>query len=967
MKSWTPPTNDMIERVLASVKKETDRQYFFSRLKNPQWVEPLRDRGYFSSPPGVKHLPDGYVQYPHWPELSYLVAVAEDVPDQVVDIILSMPKADNPRVYDDILTAALKLNKQQSAKLLPKMIEYVDLENSFFADRFSVLLQYWVSQGNISQAIEIAKKIVPFRTSPASRKNIITGKRKHDSRGSLKKPIPIFEENAYREILDKGVRLLAEQDPYQVSCFLIEAVSTTIGLTNHKESVENSSGDDGSEIWCIKLDESDRDYLDVKASLVQTMTYACEQVYEQDPQSIDALDEILRSQRWKLFKRLRQHLYALHPNEQTLPWIREEIFDHDDYGKGEHHYEFQLMIRKASEHFGGRLLDDNEQKQIFDAILTGPPKESFREWMAERFSDDLFVRQQRQFHRRQLWPFAKLLRGEVKQYFDELQKEAQDAEISDDSYCPYSIGEGGTVSYRSPKSVEDLESLSDEELLTYLNDWDNEHHDKENWLIEINISALASAFQSLFKDKIVPDSKRLSFWIASRYKIARPVYVAAMLKTILELLKDKNFGQVDQWLEFCAWVLSHPDTPHIEGQPVPEDESSDRPDWGSSRRAVVDIIDVLVSTEVDAPVSIRNPLASLLETVCTQFDWRLDCGKPVLLSRDDPVIEAINNTRSRALESLINFGFWVRRQTLNDDLPELTRILNARVVSGTSVPLSIPELTLLGMHFSNLFRLVQVWALQHREVIFPRNTPAIWSKTFGSHIKYGRPYKKIYEILQQDFVFAVNNLELLGADDKSGDHVVDRLGQFLFSLYLWGLYPLKGDSSLLQRFYDGTAGESKRWGQLFDHVGRSFSNSGKDIDSGLIDRAHEYFEWRLDVGETQELQEFTFWLQAECFTPEWRLQSFSKILDLGGMKEFSLSLQIRYLKDLLDADTPLVVECFAKITDRMDQGTQLYISIDEAKPILKVGLNSGDSEVRANAEKARENLLRLGRFDYLDI
>jgi hypothetical protein len=51
----------------------------------------------------------------------------------------------------------------------------------------------------------------------------------------------------------------------------------------------------------------------------------------------------------------------------------------------------------------------------------------------------------------------------------------------------------------------------------------------------------------------------------------------------------------------------------------------------------------------------------------------------------------------------------------------------------------------------------------------------------------------------------------------------------------------------------------------------------------------------------------------------------------------------------------------------MDQGTQMYISADEAKPILKAGLTAEDPQVLENAEGARENLLRLGRFDYLDV
>lgn len=51
----------------------------------------------------------------------------------------------------------------------------------------------------------------------------------------------------------------------------------------------------------------------------------------------------------------------------------------------------------------------------------------------------------------------------------------------------------------------------------------------------------------------------------------------------------------------------------------------------------------------------------------------------------------------------------------------------------------------------------------------------------------------------------------------------------------------------------------------------------------------------------------------------------------------------------------------------LHQDTQMYISDDKAKPILKAGLNAEDPQVRENADRARENLLRLGRFDFLDM
>ena len=78
-------------------------------------------------------------------------------------------------------------------------------------------------------------------------------------------------------------------------------------------------------------------------------------------------------------------------------------------------------------------------------------------------------------------------------------------------------------------------------------------------------------------------------------------------------------------------------------------------------------------------------------------------------------------------------------------------------------------------------------------------------------------------------------------------------------------------------------------------------------------------------------------------------------------------MEVRTLNRLLPDHLPLVVECFAKITDAMNQGNPPYFPSDEAKSILRAGLNAEDSQVRENAERAVENLLRIGRFDFLDV
>lgn len=967
MKSWTPPTDEMIEKVLASVKKETDRQYFFSRLNNPLWVKPLRDRGYFNAPPGLKQLPDGYVQYPHWPELGYLLAITKEVPDQIVEIILSLPKTDNPRVYDDILAIAIKLQGKQSALLLPKLIEYIELDNPFLAHRYPELLKHWTEQGNIYEALEITKLLVPFREDPKMRDKQQLRKKKPETSGTLLEPSPRFLQWDYQQILEEGVRLLAEREPYQVSRILIDAVASMINLGMHQEYIDKGNDQDYSEIWCRRLDKPDRDYQDVRETLVQTLTYACEQVYDKSQKFIKKLDQSLREHRWKIFKRMRQHLYALHPNKTTLPWIREQILDHDDYQKWEHHYEFQLMIRKAIEHFGHALLSEDEQKEILDAILSGPSNKDFREWMGDSYSEEAFQQRQRYFHRMQLRPFYSLLEGDLRRYFNKLEEASTAEAVTDDSYAPFDGGTGGIVSYRSPKSAQDIENLTDEELLTYINDWNEEHRDKDNWLIEVNISALAGVFQSQFKEKIVPDTERLTFWFANRERIARPIYVAVMLKAMLEIVKGKNFERLETWIEFCAWVLSHQSATKTEGEPDPRDESREYPDWGSSHRAVVDFIDACVNIKTDTPISARDGLNDLLQIACSQPDWRLDNNRPELLNSFDPISEAINNTRSRALETLVHYGLWIRRQLPEDKLPEVIEILTKRLANDAEIPLTLPEQALLGMHFGNLCTLNRDWTTKQREILFPQDNEAVWRATFGSYISFNRPARLMFEILQDEFKFAIENLNILAKENSDGKDLINRLGQHLFTYYLWEFYSLTGDESLLKLFYEKTQYEREIWGQLFDHVGRSLKNSGKQIDKGLTDRIIAFFDWRIGSAELMELQKFTFWLEAECLTPEWRLQSYSKILDIGQGNDIGLSIQVRALNKLLPSNPQLVVECFTKITDAMDQGTQIYISANEAKPILKAGLASENPNTQEKAKFARENLLRLGRFDYLDI
>ena len=513
--------------------------------------------------------------------------------------------------------------------------------------------------------------------------------------------------------------------------------------------------------------------------------------------------------------------------------------------------------------------------------------------------------------------------------------------------------------------------MSDKEILSFLNEWENVHRDPDNWWVEINFEGLARAFQVTFKERILPDDARLSFWSKNRERIKRSIYARAIVSAMHERVTSKQFGVLDKCFDFCEWVLSHPEQSNEnEDDASLGDNSREPPGWHSSRRAVGDFVGACLEKEVNVPISARQALASLLDKLCTQYDRRLDDGEPVLLNRDDQLTEAINNTRSRALEDLVDFGYWLRRNSEDEkaETPEVFAILEKRLGLECERPLTLPEFALLGLHFGRICGLSRKWATQHKNDFFPQEAFTRWKEAFGNFLKYNRPYRLAFDIMQGDIEFALENIGNFRIGSNGTTNLADTLGEHLFTYYLWDFFPLTGKESLLERFYEKTQDDRDRWSQLFDFVGRSVKSSGKQLKDDLRQRIIEFFEWRLEKKEPSELRKFTFWLEAECLDAEWRLKSYSMILDVCESVDIGISIQVGALRGMLQDHTAMVVECFAKLVDRTVQNDSTnYIETDNARTILQAGQESDDAAVRQNAEQARENLLRRGHFDLLDV
>ena len=278
----------------------------------------------------------------------------------------------------------------------------------------------------------------------------------------------------------------------------------------------------------------------------------------------------------------------------------------------------------------------------------------------------------------QLRPFESVLFGKYETRFKKLQEKINKP-ISDEDYPPYKneVRSGG-VSERSPQPPENLSNLSDEELLTFINDWKkSDEYFEGDSLVRISIETLANAFQTAFKESIIPDPIRLKFWMENCDRIERPIYVRVMIYSMQAHIKEKNFDRLNEWLTFSEWVLSHPDREHSRDYKQ-GDESREDQSWTNARRAVGDFIGACLEKDIDVPITARQKFARILEMLCTQSDWNLDENNPRGLHRKDPLTEGINNTRSRALDNLVKFGFWLRRHEPQCKIHEVTTFLAKR-------------------------------------------------------------------------------------------------------------------------------------------------------------------------------------------------------------------------------------------------------------------------------------------------
>ena len=940
MKSWKTPTPEVVARAVANMVRLQQQEYFFDRLENPEWLQPLREKGFFSRPPLPKHdKTQGTVEFNAWAASRYLSRMAALAPELVSSIILEMPATENPFVIRDLMRAAVSMHAETSEKLAQKIADLV---------RTPYLISAELA-GEFAARLAGAKKSHAAITVLRSALEIVADPRPIPE--EMKRFNPNYRYEARTRIRTYEYEMILQRNGPQLTSELgISFVELLSGLLERALRLENRGAigeekkEDYSYIWQPNLSSSGHRE-SAKSLLVAAVLRSADQLASIGSRNLARLHEFLSRRTYKVFERIEMELISRHL-ELDLDAAGEKLTSRnlfDDLGVRPEYYS---LSEKA---FG--LLPSPQQAKILRWIETGLDKKKLEasgmtgEQAEERIEYWRFER---------LTPLREHLPAAWRVRYDSMQQE-----FGTPKRAQYPFHSSGfyAVSSRSPKNQEELENLGASELIKYLKSWDPAS--------EQQIGPFGPSEEGLGTVLTNIVTKDPGAIIANLHELkgADPTYVRATIQGFEGALRAGKSLDWQQVIELCMWVVSQPrEIPGRSGDPMRRD-----PDWNWTRGAIVSLIEQGFKSKT-LLFSTRAEMWQLIEQLATEDDsTRLDYRNPDSLQHD-VWSASINRNQPRAVRSVIAYIEWCRDNMGREgfslqSVPEAESFLRDHLDDAADPSLDVR--LIYGEFLPFLMSIDATWIASNVDRIFPNTIEkkSLRDVAWVAYLTANAAYDQAFELLNPQYSVAVDEI---GTSRHVGlGHMLvepdEKLAQHLMQLYWRGRIDLK-EGGLLQKFYEraGTALSQ----DVITYVGRSISNT-EQIPQEVLKRIESLWDYHLSrvsgSKHAPEMAAFGWWFNSNHFDDQWALEHLYMSLQFSrGEMDPKLGTLTR-LAALSEKYPEQVIACTELIVNA-DPPDLILWEVD-LKKILTSTLKSGATSAKI-ARKIIQDLGIRGHLQY---
>ncbi|MEQ9373515.1 MAG: hypothetical protein RIG63_31500 [Coleofasciculus chthonoplastes F3-SA18-01] len=950
----TNSTPEQVDQAVALLIHPQQRNYFFNRLENPNWIEPLQKKGFF------KNLLAS--------ESRYLARMAKYEPDAVLNIGLNI-EADNFRICEDFVEAALQMPPEIAVKLVPKVKEWLESLNSsdYYLDSKQVgSLVVHLAKGNeVKQALGLAKSLLAVINPNLNNQDAGTTQRYY--RAEPKTRISRWQ---YKQILEKYVPELVTVASEKVldkllGSLLSDAVEFSLPSGTREANKNNHYfWEDKSIYWQPVIEEHPRNSPDeVRQFLAIAVRDAADTILQSDSSKLHSIVELLEKYHWRVFYRIALYLIRKFPDADRNLLI-EKLVNQKRFSDRTVWEDYEYVYL-AKDYFGD--LPKEEQDKILSWIENPDLDWTLLENPEEK------AKRLRSWQLHKLTPLKDSLPTQWEQRYQQLVQEFGTVELSKIVFG--GIDEVRILGTQSPKTESELDSMSIEELISFLKTWKpNSNHPFD----EPSYAGLESVVRGL-AEKNTEKYARL----AENFQNLHPRYGYSLLCGLESALINQHDKLREfPWLSVLRLCYGLVEESHQAGDQEKIDHEFDHY-WRTANQEVTDLLRVGFTDQQkqQIPFNLRSDVWNILKRLTQDPNPTPEDEAHNDSSNRDFTTLSLNTVRGAAMHTVVRYALWIRQhfeqmpdsaeriaQGFNE-MPEVRQILDEHLDPDYDPSQAIRSV--YGQWFPWLVLLDSDWASQNVSKIFPADQALsdLWDSAWESYITYCAVYDNAFDVLHQEYSNAIAKIDTAKNHKEQLSHPEEGFAQHLMTLYWRGTINLNEPEGLLAQFY--AKAPDSLCGYALEFVGRSLHQTKEAIEPDILNRIQLLWQQRLETARTEpashtnELAAFGWWFNSGKFDETWAIEQLAEVLKLGvQVEEFLVSKRLATLAPKMPQS---VIECLSLMIETAKNAWHIYGYRKEAKIILSAAIESSNDQAKKTAVALINRLGELGHWEFREL
>ncbi len=767
MSKLSAKETDLLHRIDAN---EDLRPLFFRKVKGLRWFEPLADRGYFNPSENPKPTPakeEGYVNIPSWSAIDYLVRTAPELADK-----------DNQEYAEKFLNFLVDATRYareneisnyrtwwQFAEIISQippesiLVEYLDVIDYWLDDKYEnglvaqVIGEKWLPsllQEGHEHGLQLSTTIIRFLYK------VIYVDKKY---GDKSKPEASLRFDFYhaQKINEKVAKLAGEK-------LGVEAIQIFDAyIRNILEELDN---DVWSSLWqpAIEDHEQNKHRNDAENVIIQAYRDSLESYVRVSPERASTYVKGMLDSEYQTIRRLA--IYMVSRNYHLYTDTTDSLLS-AEYLDSNYRHEMWHFLSKSYPHFSdkqkGRLLE------LVEDITRQDDKGEYHEGASA--------------YNKATWLSAIKGYGERESQLYTTNTEIAKTEPDHPDFSSYMSA--GWVVRESPKTLEQLQALSIDELVFELTDY----RDPDKFE-EPGLEGLVKTFKDLVKTEPLNYCLNLN-----KFTSLDLAYVHEIIEAYRELWTEKAKLPWDEvWkklLEFCSDIV-------MQERFWNADNTEQREPFVANRYWVVGDIGRLIEsgTKSDEHAFREEYLGDAEEILA--FLLEREHGNKYN-EESDAVSISINSPRGRCLEALINLTLRSCRiadknnnRDHSNTWKHFQHYYESELDRADSENPEYEFATLITNYLPNFLYMSKEWLTGCLNRIFDQSHYLKWLCAMQGYAYVGTIYQDIYQYLKLNGDF----LKVLD-DENIRDKVEEKVIQNIAIAYINEFESFDDDHSLI--------------------------------------------------------------------------------------------------------------------------------------------------------------------------